>query len=396
MSKQLSGVITWIRTFLDDVYANINHTHSTDNISDENVSDYTEIYKHTLPSTPAKLSHDLYAIDTELGYKVDTNDSRLSDARTPTAHSHSISDVTNLQTTLDGKQATLQSGTNIRTVNGNSLLGSGDIVVGGTGAIDNTVTQNSSNPVKSSGIYSALLDKANLIHSHPISHISNLESILDGKADSTHSHSISDVSNLQSSLNGKANSTHSHSISDVTDLLTYEISSSNYNPNIDSSVTITVKVANSNGNAVANHSFTLNANGTNVSLTTNSSGIATYSYTCSNWGLHTFKVKDRSIQIKVGGYKTQSLTGVTLYYNDHQVNAVVNHSQNLTGSSTVTAWTNSSASAIPSGLRPRMHQLSPTIDSTVRVRVNLNGNIQYQASANKSNFSMQCNFCWFI
>jgi len=34
-----------------------------------------------------------------------TTDSRLSDARTPTAHSHAVSDVTGLQTALDGKQA---------------------------------------------------------------------------------------------------------------------------------------------------------------------------------------------------------------------------------------------------------------------------------------------------
>ena len=39
------------------------------------------------------------------GSYVLTGDSRLSDARTPTAHSHAISDVTNLQTSLDGKQA---------------------------------------------------------------------------------------------------------------------------------------------------------------------------------------------------------------------------------------------------------------------------------------------------
>ena len=32
------------------------------------------------------------------------NDSRLSDARTPTAHTHIISDVSGLQTTLDSKQ----------------------------------------------------------------------------------------------------------------------------------------------------------------------------------------------------------------------------------------------------------------------------------------------------
>lgn len=36
---------------------------------------------------------------------VSTSDARLSDARTPLAHTHSISDVTNLQTALDGKAA---------------------------------------------------------------------------------------------------------------------------------------------------------------------------------------------------------------------------------------------------------------------------------------------------
>ena len=39
------------------------------------------------------------------------NDSRLSDARTPTTHSHAISDVTGLQTALDEKQKTITSGT---------------------------------------------------------------------------------------------------------------------------------------------------------------------------------------------------------------------------------------------------------------------------------------------
>ena len=38
-----------------------------------------------------------------------------------------LSDQADLQTELNGKQATLVSGTNIKTVNGNSLLGSGDV-----------------------------------------------------------------------------------------------------------------------------------------------------------------------------------------------------------------------------------------------------------------------------
>ena len=48
-------------------------------------------------------------------------------------HTHAISDVTGLQTALDGKQDTLVSGTNIKTINGDSLLGSGNLVISGGG-----------------------------------------------------------------------------------------------------------------------------------------------------------------------------------------------------------------------------------------------------------------------
>jgi hypothetical protein len=52
---------------------------------------------------------------------------------TPSTHSHVISDTTGLQTALDGKQATLVSATNIKTINGASVLGSGDLTVSGSG-----------------------------------------------------------------------------------------------------------------------------------------------------------------------------------------------------------------------------------------------------------------------
>lgn len=48
-----------------------------------------------------------------------------------TSDQHPISAITNLTTTLNDKQAALVSGTNIKTVNGVTLLGSGDLVVGG-------------------------------------------------------------------------------------------------------------------------------------------------------------------------------------------------------------------------------------------------------------------------
>lgn len=48
--------------------------------------------------------------------------------------SQAISTVTGLQDSLDSKQNTLISGTNLKTINGESILGSGDLVVGGGGS----------------------------------------------------------------------------------------------------------------------------------------------------------------------------------------------------------------------------------------------------------------------
>jgi len=56
--------------------------------------------------TPTAHSHSPSEVT---GTAVITSDSRLSDARTPTAHSQAISTVTNLQTTLDGKAASSHS-----------------------------------------------------------------------------------------------------------------------------------------------------------------------------------------------------------------------------------------------------------------------------------------------
>jgi hypothetical protein len=77
-------------------------------------------------------------------------------------HGHAIADVTNLQTTLNGKAPTS--------------------------------------------------------HSHAISDITALQAALDAKAPSTHLHAIADVTNLQTTLNGKAATVHAHAISDITGL----------------------------------------------------------------------------------------------------------------------------------------------------------------------------------
>lgn len=55
------------------------------------------------------------------------------DGKAESSHAHTIGDVTGLQTALDGKQDALVSGANIKTINGNSLLGSGDLTISGGG-----------------------------------------------------------------------------------------------------------------------------------------------------------------------------------------------------------------------------------------------------------------------
>jgi hypothetical protein len=101
------------------------------------------------------------------------DDARLADSRAPLAHTHAIADVTNLQSTLDGKaasshthviadvtglqsaldgkQATLVSATNIKTINGATLLGSGDLVVAGAGNVSTTANQNAAPATPSAG-----------------------------------------------------------------------------------------------------------------------------------------------------------------------------------------------------------------------------------------------------
>lgn len=84
----------------------------------------------------------------------------------------------------------------------------------------------------------------------------------------------------------------------------YSLSSSDYNPKIDTNVTITVKATNYANSPIASHSVVLTLpNATTTTLTTNSNGIATYTYSCSTWGMKTFSAGDSNIQINVVGWK---------------------------------------------------------------------------------------------
>ena len=75
-----------------------------------------------------------------------------------------LSSQTDLQTALNGKQATLISATNIKTINGNSILGSGDLTVGGSGLTVGTtaITSGTIGRVLFQGTGNVLQQSANL------------------------------------------------------------------------------------------------------------------------------------------------------------------------------------------------------------------------------------------
>lgn len=80
----------------------------------------------------------------------------------------------------------------------------------------------------------------------------------------------------------------------------YELTSSNYTPALNGTITITCTMKDVYGTAAGNKSITLYQNGTSKGAQiTNSSGVATWSITCSTAGLQIFSIKDTSIEVFV-------------------------------------------------------------------------------------------------
>ena len=76
-----------------------------------------------------------------------------------------LTDIENVETTVADKQNTLVSGTNIKTVNGNSLLGSGNIEIGGSGTIDTQMSDSSTNAVQNNVITQNILSVTPIVKS---------------------------------------------------------------------------------------------------------------------------------------------------------------------------------------------------------------------------------------
>jgi len=140
------------------------------------------------------------------------------DSKAELVHSHEISDIDDLQYELDRKQVSLVSGVNIKTIDNQSLLGSGNIEVG---TKDYEALQN--RPQISGIVLSGnkSLDDLGIAaksHVHNIGGVTGLQEALNGKAGISHNHPINEVIGLSDSLDEKADLIHTHTIAQVSGL----------------------------------------------------------------------------------------------------------------------------------------------------------------------------------
>lgn len=111
-----------------------------------------------------------------------------------------------------------------------------------------------------------------------------------------------------SQLSNYAPASHTHTKNNITNLYDYEISASNYNPQIDTDITVTVTVRDSRGNLVTGHSVAILKNNASwASGNTNSNGQFIRTFNCSEWGIVDFSVGTVHCQVLVDGWRT--LTG---------------------------------------------------------------------------------------
>lgn len=148
---------------IEEVFHNLNmHGYRITNIGDgidpQDAPSMAQMVVHDATIVAYRDAAQGYSLDA-LGYADDaaasaaaalaseTNTAGAVAAHAALAGAHTIAGVSGLQAALDSKQATLVSGTNIKTVNGTSLLGSGDVTAGVSDGDKGDITVSSSGTV---------------------------------------------------------------------------------------------------------------------------------------------------------------------------------------------------------------------------------------------------------
>ena len=176
------------------------------NLSGEvaNKADKTSVYTKAEADEKFATNVELNHVKEELATKADTsslNDYALKSEITGLATKEELADYQPIgdyatTTQLNSKQDTLVSGQNIKTINGQSVIGEGNIDITEGGTIDSELSTDSQNPVQNKVITNALNDKASKTE------LSNVSTSKANKADVYTKQEIDDkFTNAQSQIN---------------------------------------------------------------------------------------------------------------------------------------------------------------------------------------------------
>ena len=190
-------------------------------------------------------------------------------------------------------------------------------------------------------------------------------------------------------LSNYALSNHTHVKTNISDLYNYSISCSDYNPTIDSEISVTVKVTNQAGNPVSGQSVSIAKN--NVSWkngVTGSNGEFTTTYTCSEWGLVTFSANNSFKQITIQGWREVTLPSSVTSYCNLYVNEALRicdfkyyrTDYNFTTTSSITLHTN----LIPQVYRPIVNVISASFNELITAGIITDGSLSVASSSTGS------------
>ena len=161
----------------------------------------------------------------------------------------------------------------------------------------------------------------------------------------------------------------------------YELSSSNYNPHIDETITITCTCKNILGNPIADKELELMKNGVSQGTsTTNANGIATWSITLNAWGNKHFHIGNANLDLVVTGYREISVTTGKLYVNDLTKTA----SYYFTRTGAITSEI-SYSNTIPSTYRPNSYvRMKAHNTQSVFLTIESRGTVKINGSSSSS------------
>ena len=168
----------------------------------------------------------------------------------------------------------------------------------------------------------------------------------------------------------------------------YEMTASTYNPTIDTSFTITVTVKTAFGNPVGNKSLTLYKDGTSVSsATTNSSGVATWTVTLSDWENHHFTCNSANLDLMANGWKQVTVSNGNLWVNERTKLAMYT----FTRTGTITSEIYYS-NIIPSSYRPKeiVRMLGHNSNFNGKLSIDTTGTVRISGGTSTTSITFAC------